>query len=394
VNPVFIKERDESFLNFFSPSILIIIGLLVLSIGAIGLIIVNYWIPILIPDPTLATIQINLFGQILGIIVVMIFLIPLFRLKEAESEKPTLMRTLKTFGVACLSLTVSMLIALIFWILFTALGIPIESSYGGFVLTPEQIANPWNLVLLFTTVTVGAAIFEELIFRRMLIPALEHRGMAPLVAVIASSIGFALIHVPNDIINGSISYVITHFITTFALGMFLGLIYITTRNVLYPIIIHGFINFFAFTELILATLDDFTLLIIFALIILIVWGIGIVIGVLLLVFYFRDPPPRWAEILRRRSQINILPGLAGYLIIGFILISLPVIADMVITLLAYPNIYLIYSLSFLFYLVIFFILAVIAWYTKYEPTIPELQEPEPHPLYEKAEDVTLEPRPE
>ena len=394
MNPLVFTERDESLLNFLTPALLFVIGLVVLAIGAIGLILINLYIPILVPDGTIATLQVNLFGQIVGIIVIFTFLIPLFHLRTVETQKPTIMRTLKTFGIACLSLTLAMFLALVLWVFFTGIGLPVVSSYTGFILTPTHLVNPWNLVLLFTTVIFGAAIFEELIFRRMLIPALELRGMGHFAAVIASSLGFALIHVPNDVINGSISFVISHFITTFTLGLFLGFIYVATRNVFFPMIIHGFINVFAFSELILESLGDFNLLISFALVILVVWVIGIIIGAIFLIQYLRDPKPSWVETIWDKSRINILPGLAGYLIVGFALVSLQVAVEISIDAFFFPNVYLIYSALFLFYLLFFFFLTLLVKLTKYEFQPEELKEPEPRSLYDTANDVTLEPPPE
>jgi membrane protease YdiL (CAAX protease family) len=394
VNPLVFKERDESIFNFLTPAFLFIIGLFILAIGAIGLILINFWIPVLIPDGTIASLQVNLFGQIIGILVIFIFLLPLFRLKLVEVQKPTIMRTLKTFGIACLALTMAMLFALALWVFFTALGIPIESSYTGFILTPAHLVNPWNIVLLFSTVIFGAAIFEELIFRRMLIPALEHRGMGHFAAVIASSLGFALIHVPNDVINGSISFVISHFITTFTLGLFLGFTYVVTRNVLFPMIIHGFINAFAFSELIIESLGDFNLLISFALVLLAIWVIGVIIGAIFLIQYLRDPKPSWVKTIWNKSRINILPGLAGYIIVGLALVSLQVGVELSISTLFFPNVYLIYSALFLFYFIFFFLVVIIVQNITYEPKPEELKEPETRPLYDTAQDVTLEPPPE
>jgi membrane protease YdiL (CAAX protease family) len=394
VNPLVFKECDENFFNFLTPAFLFIIGLLLLAIGAISLILLNFLIPVLIPDGVIASLQVNLFGQIVGIIVIFLFLMPLFQLKTVETKTPTILETLRTFGIACLSLTMAMLFALALWVIFTAIGQPIQSSYTGFILTPVHLANPWNIVLLFSTVIFGAAIFEELIFRRMLIPALEHRGMGHFAAVIASSLGFALIHVPNDVINGSISFVISHFITTFTLGLFLGFTYVMTRNVLFPMIIHGFINAFAFTELILESLGDFNLLVILALVMLAVWVIGVIIGSIFLIQYLKDPKPSWVQLLMKKSRINILPGLAGFLIIGFALVSLQVGVELGINALFFPNIYHIYLALFGFYLLLFFVLVLLVNNIDYEPQPQELKESEPRPLYDTAQDVTLEPPPE
>jgi membrane protease YdiL (CAAX protease family) len=386
-----ISERDEHFLNFLSPALLITIGLLLLSIGAFSAILLNFFFPILIPDPIMASIQINLVGQIIGILVTLLFFIPFFGLKQAETRTPTIYRTIKVIGIACFTLALSMGLSLALWFLFTTLGIPIQHSYSDIILGPEHLSNVWNIVLFFATATIGAATFEELIYRRTLIPALEYRGMTPTAAVLASSLGFALIHVPNDLINGSTGYVVTHFITTFTIGLMLGFVYIFTRNVIYPIIIHGFVNAVAFTELILVSLDDFNLLLIYSAILLVLLIIGIIVGILALIWYFHDPPPAWVTTLRLKSRINIIPGLVGYLIIGFGLLVIEVAGELGITLALYPNILLVYTSLIGFYVAYFLLLLYIVAITHYKPTLevkPDRQ------LFDSVDEITQEPRPE
>ncbi|MFX1510367.1 MAG: lysostaphin resistance A-like protein [Promethearchaeota archaeon] len=384
-----IQERDEGLLNFLSPAIIIIIGLLVLSIGALSLIMFHFFVPVIIPDPIMASIQMNLVGQIIGIILTLFFLIPYFKLQKVATRTPTVFRTLKVLGVACFALTVAMGLALVLFLVTAALGIPIEHSYGDIILGPQHLSNPWNIALFFATATVGAAVFEELIFRRMLIPSLQQRGMAPTAAVITSSLGFALIHVPNDLINGSPGYVVTHFITTFTIGLMLGLVYVFTQNVIYPMIIHGFINAVAFTELILISINDLNLLLIYSAILLILLFIGIIVGALALFFYFRDPPQRWVLTLKVKSRINIIPGLIGYLIVALSLVSIQVLVEMGVAYAFSPNGFLIYTILIAFYVVYFFILLYIVSITRYESSFEV--KPLQTPLSDEAEDVTLEP---
>ncbi|MFX1576484.1 MAG: lysostaphin resistance A-like protein [Promethearchaeota archaeon] len=364
-----IQERDEGFLNFLTPAVIIVVGLLLLSLGALSLVLLGYFVPVIIPDPIMSSIQINLVGQIIGIVVTFLVLIPLFQLKNVETRTPTLYRTLKVLGAACFALTLSMGLGLVLLFAFTAAGIPIEHSYGDFILGPTQLANPWNIVLLFATATVGAAIFEELIFRRMLIPALEFRGMAPTAAVIASSLGFALIHVPNDLVNGSLGYVVTHFVTTFTIGLMLGFVYVFTRHVIYPMIIHGFINAVAFSELILISIDDINLLLIYAGLLLVLLTIGIIVGILALIWYFRDPTPNWVQTLRIKSRNKILPGLTGYLIIAFVLITLQLVTELGLALILFPNSLLIIMSLVGFYFAYFLLLLYLVSITRYEPPI-------------------------
>jgi len=389
------KERNETITNFLAPALLIIVGLLILNIGAVGFILIHFLTPVLIPDLTMANIQINLVGQIIGIIVTVLILIPLFRAEKVEREGLTPKRILFVLGASCLALTVAMFIALGLLVLLTTLGLPIESSYGGFVLGPEHLINPWNIVLLFSTVTVGASVFEELIFRRTLIPTLEVRGMSPTAAVIASSIGFALIHVPNDVINGSIGYVISHFISTTIIGLVFGFVYVLTRNVIFPMIIHGFINGIAFGEVVILEmfLNGFPfgelLLVSYSLMMLIFWIVAIIMGIYALISFLSANPPSWVQTMKEKSPINVLPGLAGFLIIAFGLVSFQTLIEIVLIL---PDVILFYAVLFLFYLSYFLIVVWVVKQTHYESETKS--EPPALKVYEKAEDVKLEPRPD
>jgi membrane protease YdiL (CAAX protease family) len=385
-----IQERDESFLNFLTPSVVIILGVVLLTIGAVALVFINFIVPILSPDDIIQNAQMNLSGQIIGTTVVLLFLLTVFRVKNVETKPISPWNVAKVVGVACLALTVAIFLAFILFVIFTILGIPIEHSYGNIILGPEQLTNPWNIVLFFATASFGAAIFEELIFRRMLIPTLEIRGMAPTAAVITSSLGFAMIHFPNDILYGSLGYVITHFITTFTLGIFLGFVYVTTRNVIYPMIIHGFINFIGFTESILLSLDNITLLLLYSGILLILWIIGIIVGAIALFYYLREPKPTWVKTIQKKSGINILPGLAGFLIIGFMLILLPLAIDLLVALLFFPILPLIYFGLLLAYILLLAFILWLANNTEYEVSSPDKESPPPK-LYDKANEVKLEP---
>jgi membrane protease YdiL (CAAX protease family) len=319
----------------------------------------------------------------------------LFRTEKTEYQGLTPKRFVFVLGASCLALTVAIFLALGLLVLLTSLGLPIQSSYEGFVLGPQQLANPWNIVLLFATVTVGAAVFEELVFRRTLIPTLEVRGMSPTAAVIASSLGFALIHVPNDVLNGSLGFVISHFITTTIIGLVFGFVYVLTRNVLFPMIIHGFINGISFGEAILFELFSLgvpaadLLLVSYSLMLFVFWIIAIIMGVYALFAFLSTDPPDWVRTMKEKSPINVLPGLAGFLIIAFGLVSFQTIVELFLIL---PDVILLYTLLFLFYLAYFLIVIWIVKQTRYEPKT----EPEPPTriVYDKAEDVKLEPLPE
>lgn len=83
---------------------------------------------------------------------------------------------------------------------------------------------------LMTTTSVLAPLFEETLFRGFLLPSLAQVMPVP-AAVALSSLAFSLAHLsPRDAPQ------------LLALGMLLGLVYIRSKNLLSPIVVHGVWN--------------------------------------------------------------------------------------------------------------------------------------------------------
>lgn len=340
--------------------------MLLLGLGAWSLAALDFVVPILPPDPIIATIIANLAGQTVVTLAVFFLLIPLLRVETVEHKPLTIMRTLKSIPVFCLAYTVAMGVGLVLYVVFELLGMPVVTSYGSILLTPAQLANPLNLGIFFATATVGAAVSEELLFRRTLIPTLETRGMAPLAAVFASSLGFSVIHMPNDILNGSFAFVISHFATTLIIGIILGISYVATRNVIFPMILHGLINLVSFGAQIADTIGDFGLLVTYALVVLAIWVVGIIVGAIALWQVLKAKPAPWSVVLRIRSKFNILPGLLGYLVVAVLLVTLQVLGEIGLISVLFPNIPLIYAAACLFYLLFLALLLWLLTQTRYK----------------------------
>ena len=116
----------------------------------------------------------------------------------------------------------------------------IGEAFNGFfsVFKGSEVTDPVGeliasspIWLLFITVVIIGPIFEELIFRKLMIDRLSRYG--ELVAVMASSIAFGLFH-------GNFY----QFFYAVMLGLILGYMYAKTRNIKYSIIMHMLINFF------------------------------------------------------------------------------------------------------------------------------------------------------
>jgi membrane protease YdiL (CAAX protease family) len=131
--------------------------------------------------------------------------------------------------------------------------LPSNSPYDN-IFPQSANYSLFNLILLVLLVCIFAPILEEIIFRRILIPSLEGTQFVstPFAVVISASM-FALIHSEGDLISGSLWFTFVHFTSAFILGLGLAGVYITTRNIKFPIIYHSVNNSFALgSQIILA----------------------------------------------------------------------------------------------------------------------------------------------
>ncbi|MFW9854667.1 MAG: lysostaphin resistance A-like protein [Candidatus Thorarchaeota archaeon] len=221
-------------------------------------------------------------------------------------------------------------LTLIDQILQTQLGTSITETYqistGGLGPTAELADFPPYIVLYIVVIVIGAAIAEELIFRRTLIPFLERRGFGTFWILILSSMLFASIHTPIDLFQNSLHYAALNFASIFASGVAFGYIYIRTRNVLYPIVLHGISNgFLALSTLAIQSNDRFIITLAgYWLLIGILVGFLVFVGVLFTIERYWDSEeaqPTWLLILKdiniRRARL--LPVL--WLILVFAIIE-------------------------------------------------------------------------
>ena len=107
-----------------------------------------------------------------------------------------------------------------------------------------EILNNSNIYLNMIFVVILAPIFEELIFRKLLIDRVRPYGEG--IAILVSGLMFGLFH-------GNLY----QFFYAFGLGAMFAYIYVRTGKVIYTIILHAIINFFGgvLTPLIVENLD-------------------------------------------------------------------------------------------------------------------------------------------
>lgn len=157
--------------------------------------------------------------------------LPIFIYIMRKTEAKTLEKhkmTVKTF-VICISITMFLM-----WI-GNIMGVIITSGIGS--LIQHEVANPINdvinnsgLVAKLIIITTIAPIFEELIFRKLLIDRTIKYGGT--ISVLLSGLLFAFFH-------GNLN----QFFYAFLLGGFFAIIYIKTGQIKYTIGLHMIINF-------------------------------------------------------------------------------------------------------------------------------------------------------
>jgi membrane protease YdiL (CAAX protease family) len=123
-------------------------------------------------------------------------------------------------------------VALVFLPVVFGLRIPAVSLVKG------EVLPTWTtLLVLWIGVAMGAAILEELLFRGVLLRALESRG--PLVAGILPAVLFGLTHVSKVILGGSLAEWLPAMIIIIPVGI--GLAAVTLRlESLWPLVIWHF----------------------------------------------------------------------------------------------------------------------------------------------------------
>lgn len=91
-----------------------------------------------------------------------------------------------------------------------------------------KLNSPKNYIISLISLALIPAVCEELIFRGVLVNTLKHKGK--MFAIILSSIMFSIFHFsPSQLIY------------PMCFGLILGIVYLRTNNILFPIILH-FIN--------------------------------------------------------------------------------------------------------------------------------------------------------
>ncbi|MHA1995554.1 MAG: CPBP family glutamic-type intramembrane protease [Candidatus Hodarchaeales archaeon] len=238
--------------------------------------------------------------------------------------------------------------------------------------TLASLGDPLFFILFFGVLAVGAPIWEELVFRRTLIPMFERRGFGQAWALLFTSLMFSLRHTPTDLFEGSLGFAISHFFSTLIGGLMLGFLYLRTRNIFWPILLHSITNSvsglaqIANTEL-EAGLDISMAMIASSYWLLIAIGVGAVatlyFGVQLAFRGRRQFKPIWLQIITETKNRTSSILTFTLLVICFILFSgaVPIFFDYVADLMnptSEAGLYLVYTFQIFFFAIIVGILGL------------------------------------
>ena len=107
---------------------------------------------------------------------------------------------------------------------------------------------PNTLAYLFAFECMGVGLFEEIIFRGLLlmvlIQYLPKTKKGNLIAVILSSVLFGLIHIFNIFYGGAFDSTVLQVSYSFLMGMMWAIIYLKTRNIWIVMVLHATYNYF------------------------------------------------------------------------------------------------------------------------------------------------------
>lgn len=106
----------------------------------------------------------------------------------------------------------------------------------GYKSDPNQIIinSIKDLLLYYISLAIIPALCEELLFRGLIINSLKHKG--EIFAVVLSSIMFAIFHLSPEQLLYPICW-----------GLLLGIVYLRTKNIIFPMIMHFINNAFSIT---------------------------------------------------------------------------------------------------------------------------------------------------
>ncbi len=362
-----ISEIEDSYLNFFTPAVLIAAGIFLLNLFSWPLSFIQ-WIlyesNVNVNQNIMSAIIANIIGIAICFVVYFIF-IPRLKVQDAKYEDVNSKSLVIVIGVFLVVIFLRIIITFV----FESLGTTIYLVHPWFMYSYNLLSDPMVRILFLSYQFIILPIYIELLYRRTIIPLLEDRGLSPFFAVILSSLGFCLLFLPEYIQSTNYLGTFYWFISTFLFGLATGLIYILTRNILFSIFYA--IVYYAYRlsgELGTFFQDELLLTMHFLLSIMVLTS-----GLILVIYvswnlYKRKSALKWVNVIRTPSAPKITRGLIGYLIISVVLVSIQIIVPSLIETFLPSDMLLIFAANTFFYLIAFsipFWLSITSEYAQY-----------------------------
>lgn len=375
-----IIEIENSYLNFFTPTVIIATGYFLYNLFVYPLVIIQWLSYENRIDPFMIdfyTLMIPNITCLLSILFIYFVVMPRLNVLDAE-YKPARQSSLQ-FTILVFVILVALRI--IMTLFFNSLEVSTESPSLWYLanLNYSIFSEPILMILHLNYQLILHSLFIQLLFRRTAIPLMEDRGLSPLYAVLLSSIGFCLLDLPIyiDLILSGHSYLITVYwtISTYLYGFGTGIIYVITRNIkfsfLYASAYHLYRNILAFDNYYRYKLGfSFKSLVEFWIVLTCIFVVIIVLWTLSKSAYAKNI----ILLLKRSSVPNIKRGVVGFLTLSILFSVIHYTISVIIEKTTfnsvlmhtnYPDIFILYTV---FYLIIFsipFLLTTKSEYTQY-----------------------------
>lgn len=322
-----IIEIENSYLNFFTPAVIVAVGYFLWNLIIWPLTIFHHYNfgGINIDSDIFNAILAILSGLLVGLIVYFVF-IPRLNVLDVDYKKPDkigFIIVLFVFGFV-------IFYRFLMTVLFEFFGTEIYFTMPWFVWNNDLLLDSQFMVLFLIYQLIINPLFTELVYRRTVIPLLEDRGLSPFSAVIISSFGHCLFSLPYYIYNPNYLANLYWFMSTFIFGFATGIIYILTRNVLFPILYATLYYVYRLTDGLGEAFNNDFLLITRDLIHFSVILVGLAITGYIIWNLVNKFDPEWIKLIKCPSVPHVKRGIIGFLVISFILVGSQILVTTII----------------------------------------------------------------
>jgi len=316
-----LKKEKFKLLNLIAPIFAVTAGINIQIIISYILLFIIPLINLILPlNSVSASLLIMFLSQIFGSIIIYFIFLRFFHIQKDFSDPMSGSNLSCTLSLVSVGYSACALISFLLTFIFTLLNLRPQTGYGAILPEGQYLTDIFTMILYFAAPTLGAGIFEELVYRRMAIPLLEKHGMGPFSAVLASASFFSISHIPNDLLNGNLSGGIIHSLVVFIIGMMVGIMYIFSRKIIYSIIIHAIFNFLSFTGYLIILIGIPALLIINSFLSYTLIILGVILLIYFIIKFICKPNWLWRVKLREESRYSTKLSILGFITMGTIYI--------------------------------------------------------------------------